>query len=389
MSNQELSSEDFIFDDDLGCTGACVERLGRNHFHVVPGHAPQHPEWANKINFTIKRHAQGNPLRLDVSFGGGNSMPFNEYSYSWSHDAIKWRPVHWENDTEDCSAGDSLLFPPFHQDTVHVGHQVPMSCPTMVRLVENYAGHPDAHLVRMGKSLEGRPLLRLRVTSRESPVPLDERPVLYFANQHPGEHNAQWRMIGMIDWLLGNSKSAGDLRHTHATHFVVMMSPDAPANGWYRVNAQGVDMNRSYRPEGASSCEQAHEAFVVQRDLEKIASTSPLRMVWGHHTWGGIVEPLIVPSPTTESNYGRWQDLRDLILSADVNGRVKPLRRRKPSSHEGSWTAGPHEQFGVTAVLCEGGGSHFLEKECRQAGEALMQGLAHYCTGSDCTDNSP
>jgi hypothetical protein len=38
----------------------------------------------------------------------------------------------------------------------------------------------------------------------DSPHPRSDRWVHYFANQHPGEHNSQWRMVGMVHWLLSD-----------------------------------------------------------------------------------------------------------------------------------------------------------------------------------------
>jgi len=87
-------------------------------------------------------------------------------------------------------------------------------------------------------------------------------------------------MIGKMNWLL--SEEGKSLRERSICHFVLMMSPDAPHNGWYRVNAQGVDMNRSYSPGGSDSINQAHEAYIFQSDLEEImASESPVTTLWG------------------------------------------------------------------------------------------------------------
>ncbi|WP_178095818.1 hypothetical protein, partial [Pseudomonas sp. Kh7] len=43
----ELSVDDFKFDGPLGSHGAQIERVGRNHFHVTLGHAPEQPTWCN------------------------------------------------------------------------------------------------------------------------------------------------------------------------------------------------------------------------------------------------------------------------------------------------------------------------------------------------------
>ena len=157
------------------------------------------------------------------------------------------------------------------------------------------------------------------------------------------------------------------------------MSPDASSKGWYRVNGQGVDMNRSYRVEGADASDQAHEAFVAQSDLEAIAAASPLRAVWSFHTWGGVVETLVQPGAKTEAEYGSWKTLRDHMLAVDTNGRLKPLKEMAPANYRGSWARDPHQQFGVSAFLCEGAGNVYLKEDCLDAGRAIMQGIARYC----------
>ena len=93
----ELAVEDFTFDGPLGCQGARIEKLGRNHFKVTLGHAPQHTDWCNMLGFQILRNAKGNSLQLDVYFHGGNAYRFNHYPHSsWSCDGHAWHAIGWE-----------------------------------------------------------------------------------------------------------------------------------------------------------------------------------------------------------------------------------------------------------------------------------------------------
>ncbi|HPG68998.1 MAG TPA: M14 family zinc carboxypeptidase [Candidatus Hydrogenedentes bacterium] len=377
----ELAVEDFAFDGALGSEGAVIERLDTNHFKVTLGHAPGHPDWANMVQFRILRHASGNALRLDVVFHGGSTYRFNDYSYSWSYDNVEWQPVHWQNKTTDSSVGDTLLFPTFAQDTVYVGHQVPMPYEMVDELVHRYEADPDVTLHVMGQSRGGRNLYRLEITDADSPPPRTARWVHYFANQHPGEHNAQWRMVGMIDWLL--SDAGADCRRRSICHFVLMSSPDAPSHGWYRVCSEGVDMNRSYRVEGASAADQPHEAYVLQRDLEVLmASDTPATDVWSMHTWQGIVEPIIEPGPEMGSALPEWTALREAIEANDPDNLVKPLTAHYKGGNPTYWSNGPHLQFGITSVLCEGGGAICTKSENEASGAALMKGIAQYYEGT-------
>ena len=377
----ELSTDDFRFDGPLGCQGASIEKIDRNHFKVTLGHAPEHTDWSNMLQFQIKQNAKGNSLRLDVVFNGGDAFRFNTYSYSWSYAGKNWQPIHWQNKTKDSAQGDTLVFPVFAQDTIYFGHQVPMSYEDMVELIGEWKKSPYVKAHILGKSLGRRNMYRLEITDPDSPYSESQRWVHYFANQHPGEHNSQWRMVGMIDWLL--SEEANEHRKRSISHFIIMMSPDAPTHGWYRVNAQGVDMNRSYRATGSDPESQAHEAYIYQKDLEALmASCAPVTDVWSMHTWGGIVEPICTPGPEMGTAAGPWTELKDIIQRNDPKQLIKPLKARDKEAGSTYWTSGPHQQFGITVFLCEGAGNFYTKQENLDSGVVLIKSIMEYYRGT-------
>ncbi len=367
-----LGVEDFTFEGENGSAGARIEQTGPGAFRVTLGHAPGHPDWPNKLNLRILRHARGNPLRLEVVFDAGSkAYAFNEYFQSYSYDRQTWTPVFWERGRDASPHADVLTFPPFTEDAVHIGTQVPMSYEEATALMKRWAERPGVTLRQIGVSLGGRSLVRVEIAATEPGRPW----VHYFANQHPGEHNSQWRLVGIVDWMLSDAGAA--YRRRNATHVILMMSPDAPANGWYRVGAEGEDMNRSYRAAGADATGQTHEAHLWQKDLEALmASAHPVTTVWAIHTWGGLVEPLILPGPELPGD--AWMRLRDAIEAADPQDLIKPLALSREEGQYGptTWSGGPHRQFGITAVLCEGGGALYTKEENLASGVALIRGIA-------------
>ncbi|MFP4366860.1 MAG: M14 family zinc carboxypeptidase [Bacteroidales bacterium] len=375
----ELTEEDFKFDGPLGSEGTTIEKLEPNIFKVTLGNAPNQPEWNNKLNFQITGNAKGNDLTLYVE--GPPRYAMNEYFYSWSYDMENWNPVHWKSGHRISPDRDTLVFPVFEQDQVYVGHQVPISYEQVEEFIASIEPLESVDVDTLGESLGGRNLYRLTITDPASNVPDQDRWVHYFTNPHPGEHNSQWRMIGKIEWLL--SEQGRDMRQRSICHFVLMMSPDGPSNGWYRVNAQGVDMNRSYFPEGADKEEQAHESYIFQRDLELIMeSESPVNTLWGHHTWGGIVEPLLYYAE--DERVGHWNQWRDIMLDLDTENLIKPLDTRggTPSYGAVSWELGPHTQFGINAILCEGAGAIYTKEENKESGRILIESLGRYYEGT-------
>lgn len=377
-----LTVDDFSFEGPLGSDGATIEAVGPNHFRVRLGAAPDQPGWPNKLNLRILRHARGNALRLDVVFPQGTGYAFNEYHQSYSYDGRHWQPIAWQQGYLQSPLADTLEFPPFTDDQVFIGTQVPMSWDDALAQVDRWRQSPHVTVYRVGQTLGGRDMVRVEITANDSPHPRARRWVHYFANQHPGEHNSQWRLVGLVEWLL--SDAAADVRARQIVHVVLMMSPDAPSHGWYRVNAQGVDMNRSYRPTGADQAAQAHEAYIWQRDLETLmASEAPVTTVWAIHTWPGIVEPRITPGPEFGADgLGSWEDLRETMLRTDRLGLIEPLTRTAgPQYGNTSWTDGPHAQFGVTTVLCEGGAVLQTRQLNEASGAAIIEALGSFYRG--------
>ena len=399
----DLEVSDFDFGPPLGCEGATIEKIGTNHFAVQLGHAPEIPGWANFLQFRILRHARGNALKLTVSFKGETGRPFHVNFQSWSYDAVKWHPIKFESVREEKDAATGarirtaeLSFPPFEQDAVWCGFQVPLTYQQSLAMIGKWKKNPAVTVHELGKSIDGRNLSRIEITDPKSPVPRERRWVHYAAGQHPGEYNAMWRMVGMIEWLL--SDAGVDARRRFICHFVIMQCPDGPPNGWQRTNRQGIDMNRSYAPAGAFEG-QGHEPYIFQKDLERImASPSPLTTIWCMHTWPGIVELGISLHPDDAARFGPLERFAEVLAELDRNhDLIKPPYAyeysgwpRKPwtpadSKSDGKsgqqWWAGPRDQFGITAVLCEGSAGLLIRQENIDSGKIIMEALSEYYSG--------
>ena len=310
-----------------------------------------------------------------------NGTASTHYSHSsWSHDGVHWHPIAWQKNSRGPGKSDTLLFPEFTEDQVYFGHQVPMSYENVVERMEQYGKHPHARVHVLGKSLEGRQLYRLEITDPEGPHPRKTRWVHYFANQHPGEHNSQWRMVGMIDWLL--SDAGTDCRRRSICHFVLMSSPDGPAHGWYPRQPSGRGHEPLLLRRWCRPTEAAHEACVLQTDLQVLmASPCPVTDIWSMHTWAGIVEPLLLAGPEMGTTLGPWTDLRDAIERHDPRTWSKHSRFAKRAAPRPG-TAAPTNSLASRPSLCEGAGDLYTKQENLDSGVVLMQGIAEYYKGT-------
>ena len=377
----ELAVEDFRFDGEYGSEGATMERVGKNHFLIHLKKVPEVPNWTNMVQFEITKNARGNPLRIDIA-GKTNETGLRTF-VSWSHDREHWNPVRREIRDEAGKQVASLTFPEFQEDSVFVGGEVPLSYEHCVRLLKKYEQHPHATLHPIGTSLRGRDIYRLTITDPDSPVPANKRWAHHFVNLHCYEYNSQWRMIGMIDWLL--NEAALDSRQRHVWHFVVQMNVDGPANGYGRVNSQGRDMNRSYSSKGSDSQTQAFESFLVQRDLEDLVSSdTSITTTCEMHTWDGAkLDPMMRPGKDMQLRGKDWTGLRDMLKTCDrqnqFNTMVKLPEDKLSPTH---WCSGTFIQFGVTAICFEGGGDIYDLKDTLQTGKVIVQTYSDFYSGT-------
>jgi hypothetical protein len=180
----------------------------------------------------------------------------------------------------------------------------------------------------------------------------------------------------MLNWAL--SDAARDFRKRSICHFVVMMSPDSPSNGWMRSNAEGQDMNRSYLAKGSDPKLQTTEPYLYQRDFEAImASESPVTDIWSCHTWGGKVDILTNKGPEIGTKVGSLKEFDQILDVLDPDGLVNPIRGQEGGAKT-KWTRGPHLQYGITAFLCEGGGAQRTKREAVQSGEIIIKALSKF-----------
>jgi hypothetical protein len=114
-----------------------------------------------------------------------------------------------------------------------------------------------------------------------------------------------------------------------------------------------------------------------------MASDAPVTTVWAIHTWTGIVEPQIIPGPELSTPLGTWTDLREVLAKQDRLGLIEPLTLAKRGQYGNtSWTDGPHTQFGITAMLCEGGAALQTRQLNEASGVAIIKALGEFYRGT-------
>lgn len=112
------------------------------------------------------------------------------------------------------------------------------------QLIKNALQWSGCELLATGKSVEGRDIQLLRKGSGTS----HKRKIWIIAQQHPGEHMAEWFMEGLLERLeQGSDPQMRKLLDYADLYLIPNMNPDGAFHGHLRTNANGQDLNRAWQ----------------------------------------------------------------------------------------------------------------------------------------------
>ncbi|MEX5567841.1 M14-type cytosolic carboxypeptidase [Pseudomonas syringae] len=130
-------------------------------------------------------------------------------------------------------------------------------------LIEQAQEKAGAQLLAVGKSVEGRDIQLLRKGDGAE----GKRKIWMIAQQHPGEHMAEWFMEGVIERL--QQKDDAVLQQLLAeadVYLIPNVNPDGAFHGHLRTNANGKDLNRAWQD---STEALSPEVSFIRQQMEK------------------------------------------------------------------------------------------------------------------------
>ncbi|MFJ9993225.1 M14-type cytosolic carboxypeptidase [Pseudomonas putida] len=129
------------------------------------------------------------------------------------------------------------------------------------QLIERALKIPGIELLASGRSVQGRDIPLLRASKGAGA----KRKLWLIAQQHPGEHMAEWFMEGVIDRLEGNDATLQRLLAEADLYLIPNMNPDGAFLGHLRTNFKGKDLNRAWQD---ASVELSPEVFFAQSQMK-------------------------------------------------------------------------------------------------------------------------
>lgn len=130
------------------------------------------------------------------------------------------------------------------------------------QLIERAKQLPGVELLACGRSVQGRDIPLLRAGDGAS----GKRKLWLIAQQHPGEHMAEWFMEGVIDRLQANDSTVQALLAAADLYLIPNMNPDGAFLGHLRTNFKGKDLNRAWQD---ASVELSPEVFFAQSQMKQ------------------------------------------------------------------------------------------------------------------------
>ena len=205
---------------------------------IKPDTKSPHFQW---FHFKVDGLTPGHTHHFQLSNASQSSYnkAWDGYQAVASHDQENWFRVPSDFD------GTSLnIHFAAEQPQAWFAYFEPYSRARHDQLIKNALQWSGCELLATGKSVEGHDIQLLRKGSGAS----HKRKIWIIAQQHPGEHMAEWFMEGLLERLeQGSDPQMRKLLDYADLYLIPNMNPDGAFHGHLRTNANGQDLNRAWQ----------------------------------------------------------------------------------------------------------------------------------------------
>jgi cytosolic carboxypeptidase protein 6 len=189
-----------------------------------------------------------------LSYEGGS----HRYTPKLSRDFVTWDAIDPGDYRTDSLTGSSLLRLDVNTDTLWVSAEERSTSEQIYSWMNAYASFQDVRPSMIGRSVEGRPIVMLDITSnRES-----TRFVLLIGRQHPPEFIGSLALLTFLNRIVESDSLARAFRSRYRVLAVPLVNPDGVDAGNWWNNAAGEDLNRDWIRFDQPETSAVRDAFV-------------------------------------------------------------------------------------------------------------------------------
>lgn len=217
-----------------------------------------HFQW---FHFKVEGLQAGQRYGFSLSNAGQSS-----YKNAWSgyHAVASYDQVNWFRVPSRFEDGALNFDIETQQAQVWFAYFEPYSRARHDQLIADAQRLACAELFATGRSIEGRAIELLRISRN----PRAQRKIWLIAQQHPGEHMAEWFMQGLIERLQQTDDAElSALLEQADLYLVPNMNPDGAFRGHLRTNYAGRDLNRAWQ---SASEADSPEVYFIQQQMRAV-----------------------------------------------------------------------------------------------------------------------
>lgn len=227
---------------------------------------------------------------------------------------------NWIRFTEQESPQRNVFRKTYTEDSVYVAYYVPYSVTQLNEKINQLNNNPFVKIDTIGFSEQNRPLIVLTLTDFTVP---DSQKYFIWAHgrTHPSETPSSYHLDGMINYFLSDDDVATYLRTKIKFIVLPFINPDGVYLGKSRVNANNVDLERSWN---LSPSQTPKEVFHTKNFLQNILSNNRFHIALNMHSQVANYATFWIHTAASTSDYFYRKQIQFANLQSGNSNFIKP-----------------------------------------------------------------
>lgn len=295
-------------------------------------------------------------ILVELRYEGGS----HRYEPKISRDKIQWTAADDRIVRRHPAGRQVVIELDVDEDPLWVAGQELQSNKDVGQWVDALAAGKRITATTLTKSVEGRPIHRLAIGNP------DAKNVVYvISRQHPPEVTGTIGMMTFVESLTGQTSLAKRFRSEFLTIVIPVANPDGVAKGYWRTNANAVDLNRDWLRFTQPETRAMRDDLIALRDRDG-------RKLWlfldFHSTYNEVF--YTVPKTTDLFPQGFTADWLSAINTR--LGETKMIRDDEHNAHRSTSKAWVARELGIHAITYEFGDETDRDQIDRIANESAV-----------------
>jgi len=248
---------------------------------------------------------------------------------------------NWSVIPADFISGNRLKIKiPMKSDQMYVASVEPYRISDLDKLLLEIKENPQIEVMKVGNTVEGRPLEIIRIGNPDAPFSVFLR-----ARAHSWEPGGNWVVQGLIRTLL--EKDAAHFLKRYCVYIMPMANKDGVARGRTRFNTNGKDLNREWDRPADRILTPEKYAFESWLQMMNGKGKKPQLAIDLHNDQGGNIH-VNLPSAANSQYISNMKKIESLLYKHTwfTEG---PSHVKNP----GSFGEGLAKRFGIDAFVYE------------------------------------